>query len=58
MGFDIAEQLGWRVPDVIVYPTGGGGRHLRHPQRMGPSIRDITLSYLTSNVGAIAISYL
>jgi len=24
MGFEIAEQLGWRVPDVIVYPTGGG----------------------------------
>jgi threonine synthase len=24
MGAEIAEQLGWRVPDVIVYPTGGG----------------------------------
>ena len=24
MGFELAEQLGWRVPDVIVYPTGGG----------------------------------
>ncbi|MEU0467734.1 threonine synthase [Amycolatopsis sp. NPDC006131] len=24
MGYEIAEQLGWRVPDVIVYPTGGG----------------------------------
>jgi threonine synthase len=24
MGFEIAEQLGWRVPDVIIYPTGGG----------------------------------
>jgi threonine synthase len=24
MGLEIAEQLGWRVPDVIVYPTGGG----------------------------------
>jgi threonine synthase len=24
MGFEIAEQLGWRVPGVIVYPTGGG----------------------------------
>jgi threonine synthase len=23
-GFELAEQLGWRVPDVIVYPTGGG----------------------------------
>ena len=24
MGFEIAEQLGWRLPEVIVYPTGGG----------------------------------
>jgi threonine synthase len=24
MGYEIAEQLGWTVPDVIVYPTGGG----------------------------------
>ena len=24
MGFELAEQLAWRVPDVIVYPTGGG----------------------------------
>ena len=24
MGFELAEQLGWRVPDVIIYPTGGG----------------------------------
>ena len=24
MGFEIAEQLGWRLPDVVVYPTGGG----------------------------------
>jgi threonine synthase len=24
MGIEIAEQLGWRVPDVIIYPTGGG----------------------------------
>ena len=24
MGFEIAEQLGWRLPDVIVYPAGGG----------------------------------
>jgi threonine synthase len=23
MGYEIAEQLGWRVPDVIIYPTGG-----------------------------------
>ena len=24
MGYEIAEQLGWRLPDVIIYPTGGG----------------------------------
>jgi len=24
MGLEIAEQLGWRFPDVVVYPTGGG----------------------------------
>jgi threonine synthase len=24
MGFELAEQRGWRLPDVIVYPTGGG----------------------------------
>ena len=24
MGFEVAEQFGWRLPDWIVYPTGGG----------------------------------
>jgi threonine synthase len=24
MGYEIVEQLGWQVPDVILYPTGGG----------------------------------
>ncbi|HZX43587.1 MAG TPA: threonine synthase, partial [Myxococcaceae bacterium] len=24
MGLELVEQLGWKVPDVIVYPTGGG----------------------------------
>jgi threonine synthase len=24
MGFELAEQRHWRLPDVIVYPTGGG----------------------------------
>ncbi len=24
MGFELAEQCGWRLPDVVVYPTGGG----------------------------------
>jgi threonine synthase len=24
MGYEIAEQLGWTLPDAILYPTGGG----------------------------------
>ncbi len=24
LGFEIAEQFGWDLPDVIIYPTGGG----------------------------------
>ena len=24
MAYEIVEQLGWRAPDVILYPTGGG----------------------------------
>ena len=24
MGFELAEQLGWRLPSVVMYPTGGG----------------------------------
>jgi threonine synthase len=24
MGFELAEQLGWELPDAILYPTGGG----------------------------------
>ena len=24
MGYELAEQMGWRLPDVIIYPTGGG----------------------------------
>ena len=24
MGYEIAEQLNWQLPDVIIYPTGGG----------------------------------
>ena len=23
-GFEMAEQLDWRLPDAVVYPTGGG----------------------------------
>jgi threonine synthase len=24
MGYEVAEQMGWEVPDAIIYPTGGG----------------------------------
>ena len=24
MGYELAEQLSWSLPDVIIYPTGGG----------------------------------
>ncbi|HNS06199.1 MAG TPA: threonine synthase [Candidatus Saccharicenans sp.] len=24
MGYELAEQLGWSLPEVIIYPTGGG----------------------------------
>ncbi len=24
LGYEIAEQLGWELPDLIIYPTGGG----------------------------------
>jgi threonine synthase len=24
MGYELAEQMGWSLPDVIIYPTGGG----------------------------------
>jgi threonine synthase len=24
MGYELAEQFGWRLPDVVIYPTGGG----------------------------------
>ena len=30
MGYELAEQLGWTLPDVIIYPTGGRHRHRRH----------------------------
>lgn len=24
LGYELAEQLGWELPDVVIYPTGGG----------------------------------
>src|SRR5207244_6413609 len=36
MGLELAEQSGWRLPDVILYPTGGGTEaHVRQtPARL------------------------
>ena len=30
MGYEVAEQLGWELPDAILYPAGGGVGHDRH----------------------------
>ena len=30
MGYEVAEQLGWRMPQGIIYPTGGGVGLARH----------------------------
>jgi len=35
MGYEIVEQLGWRVPDVIIYPTGGIHKALREMRELG-----------------------
>lgn len=41
MGLELFEQLGWKVPDVILYPTGGGVgligiyKALRECQKLG-----------------------
>src|SRR3989441_7398780 len=32
MGLELAEQLGWRMPDVLLYPTGGGTRLVGIPK--------------------------
>ena len=24
MGYELAEQMGWKLPEVVIYPTGGG----------------------------------
>ena len=46
MGLEIAEQLNWTVPDVILYPTGGGVgligiyKALKELQKMGMIAED------------------
>ena len=34
MGFELADQFGWELPDVIIYPTGGGTGHRRDVERL------------------------
>ena len=24
MGYEVAEQMGWELPEAVIYPTGGG----------------------------------
>jgi threonine synthase len=35
MGYEVAEQLGWELPDAIIYPTGGGVGLLGEMQALG-----------------------
>ncbi len=34
MGYEVAEQLGWKLPQGIIYPTGGGVGHDRHVESL------------------------
>ena len=34
MGFELAEQFEWELPDVIIYPTGGGYGYCRDVERI------------------------
>lgn len=58
MGFELVEQLGWRLPDVIVYPTGGepASSVWRRPspnsRRSGCSLVHVRVSSSSSQRGA------
>jgi len=39
MGYEIVEQLGWVMPDVVVYPTGGGVGLIAHSGDYGHLFR-------------------
>lgn len=34
MGYELAEEFSWELPDVIIYPTGGGHRASRHVESL------------------------
>jgi threonine synthase len=51
MGYELAEQLGWELPDVILYPTGGG-TGLRVPRAIG----DFMMLDILRNSGGSAVA--
>ncbi len=43
MGYEVAEQMNWTLPDAILYPTGGGvglDRHVEGVRRDGSARMD------------------
>lgn len=65
MGYELAEQMEWRLPDVIIYPTGGGtglvgmGKAFNEMERMGwiDSRRPRMVSVQASGCAPIATAY-
>jgi len=49
MGYELAEQMGWTLPDVIIYPTGGG-TGLVGMSRDEPSARHSPVAYIHGRV--------
>jgi threonine synthase len=44
MGYEIAEQLGWTLPDVLLYPAGGGtGKAFQEMKQLGWLAPDVRL---------------
>jgi threonine synthase len=61
MGLELVEQLGWRVPDVIFYPTGGGVgligiyKALRELQALGWLTEDLPRLVAVQSTGCAPI---
>jgi threonine synthase len=45
MGFEVAEKLNWILPDVIVYPTGGGSGIIGLGKRLYTDFRCILAKF-------------